>query len=140
MLSLVVLALMRRAYRDATRGRFGLIAALAADDVTFVFPGSSSFSGTFEGKQELLAWLRRFAGLGPEIDVLDATAAGPPWNMRVTVRLDDSIGDDYRNRVLELLHLRWGRLQRLEVFLDTELLSAWEARHPELAAGRAAGR
>jgi ketosteroid isomerase-like protein len=135
MLSLVTLTLMRRVYRDATRGRFGLIAALAADDVVFVFPGSTSFSGTFHGKQQLLEWLSRFATLAPRIEVLDAAVAGPPWNMRVTVRLDDSIGPDYHNRVMELLHMRWGRLRRLEVFLDTELLTAWETRHPELVTG-----
>jgi ketosteroid isomerase-like protein len=125
---------MRRVYGDITRGKFGLVAALAAEDMTFLFPGDTSFGGTFHGKAELLAWLHRFASLHPQIDVLDVAASGPPWNMRVVVRFDDAIGDDYRNNVIEMLWIRWGKLRRLEVFLDTERISAWERRHPELTA------
>lgn len=133
MLSLVLRALMRRVYRDITAGDFRLVRRMTADDVIFVFPGSSSFGGTYQGKVEMLGWLERFASLHPRIDVLDVTASGPPSNMRVAVRFDDAIGDDYGNQVVEMFWIRWGKLRRLEVFLDTERISAWEARHPELA-------
>lgn len=134
MYSFLAHKLMRRVYRDIARGRLGLAATLAAHDVTFVFPGQSSFGGTFQGKEALLEWLRRFASLHPRIDVLDVAASGPPWNMRVVVRFDDAIGEDYRNNVLEMLWIRWGKLRRLEAFLDTERVTAWEQRHAELTA------
>jgi ketosteroid isomerase-like protein len=134
MMSIIFRAFMRRIYRDISAGRLGLVRRLTADDVTFVFPGTSSFGGTYHGKVELLAWLERFAALHPRIDVLDAAASGPPWNMRVAVRFDDAIGDDYHNNVLEMFWMRWGKLHRLEAFLDTTRITDWEARHPELVA------
>ena len=134
MMSLVVRPLMRRMYRDISAGDFRLARRMLANDVTFVFPGNSSFGGTYEGSDAMLAWLERFAALHPTIDVLDVTASGPPWNTRVAVRFDDAIGDDYRNQVVEMFWIRWGKLRRLEVFLDTERIIAWEGRHPELTA------
>lgn len=128
---------MRRIYGDITKGSLRFAEVLTADDVIFIFPGDSTFGGTFRGKAELIAWLRRFASLRPHIDVLDVTASGPPWNMRVAVRFDDAIGDDYRNQVVEMLWIRWGKLRRLEAFLDTARISAWEQRHPELTAASA---
>lgn len=133
MYSALASKLMRRIYRDITAGRLGLVRALAADDVTFVFPGTSSFGGTYHGRDEMLGWLTRFSSLHPRIDVLDVAASGPPWKMRVAVRFDDAIGDDYHNHVLEMLWIRWGRLRRLEAFLDTERITAWEERHPEVS-------
>jgi ketosteroid isomerase-like protein len=123
---------MLRVYRDICAGRLRLVGWLAAKDVVFVFPGTSSFGGTFRGKAELLAWLRRFGDLGPQIEVLDVVAGGPPWNLRIAVRLDDTIGEDYHNSVAEMLWIRWGRLHRLEVFLDTERVTAWEQHRPQL--------
>lgn len=133
MWSALVGRVLRRVYRDISSGRIGLVRLLAADDVTLTFPGASSFGGTYRGKAAVLAWLRRFADAGPRIDVLDVVAGGPPWNLRIAVRLDDTIGSDYSNNVAELLWLRWGRLRRLEVFLDTERVTAWESRRAPVA-------
>lgn len=135
MFSVLARWLLRRVYADLCAGRTRLIELTAADDVTLVFPGRSSFSGTFRGKPELLSWLRRFAQLGPSIDVVDVVAGGAPWNLRIAVRLDDAIGADYRNNVTELLWVRWGRLRRLEVFLDTQRLAAWDERPVAATAG-----
>jgi ketosteroid isomerase-like protein len=137
MYSFVIGKLMRRVYRDISAADFRLIRALAAEDVTFVFPGASSFGGTYEGKAALLSWLQRFAALQPKIQILDVVASGPPWNTRVGVRFNDTIGADYRNEVMEMLWVRWGKLRRLEAFLDTERISSWEGRHPELATSAA---
>ncbi len=51
----------------------------------------------------------------------------------MAVRFHDTIGTDYANAGVEWLDMRWGRVRQLEVFLDTERLSAWERRHPDLA-------
>lgn len=126
MYALLVTPLVRRMYRDVCAGQFRLVTRLAAPDVTFVFPGTSSFGGTRNGKADLIDWLRRFATFRPEIVVRDVVASGPPWNLRLAVRLDDTIGTDYHNQVAEMMWIRWGRLRRLEVFLDTERLSTWE--------------
>jgi ketosteroid isomerase-like protein len=134
MYSWLVGRVIRLGYQQALAGQPRLLMTLAADDIEFVFPGQNSFAGTFRGKEPLAAWLRRFASLRPDFHVLDVVVGGSPWNMRIGVRFSDAIGDDYRNQGMEYLRVRRGRLQQLQVFCDTETISAWEERHPELVA------
>ena len=60
---------------------------------------------------------------------------GPPWNARVAIRAHDFIavdaGDDYNNRVVAFLEIRWGRLIRWEDYEDTERLAAWDERRAD---------
>jgi ketosteroid isomerase-like protein len=126
--------MLRTGYAQAVAGQPRMLMALAADDVEFVFPGRNSFAGRLRGKAELVTWLARFASLRPDFRVHDVIVSGAPWNMRVAVRFSDAIGDDYRNEGVEYLRLRRGKLRSIEVFADTERISAWESRHPELAA------
>jgi ketosteroid isomerase-like protein len=124
--------MIRTGYAQAVAGRPRMLMALTADEVEFVFPGRNSFAGTVRGKAGLAAWLARFASMRPEFRVHDVVVSGAPWNMRVAVRFSDAIGDDYRNEGIEYLRLRRGKLFSIEVFLDTETISTWESRHPEL--------
>lgn len=128
---------LRAAYRGVVEGRLRLVGALAADDVEFDFPGTSSFAGRYRGKAELLGWLRRFGALQPQFTVHEVMVAGPPWSLRAAMRFTDAIGDDYHNTGMELLVIRWGRVRSVKVFLDTEVISAWESRHPEVGAAGA---
>jgi ketosteroid isomerase-like protein len=123
---------IRRGYAQAVAGQPKMLMTLAAEDVEFVFPGQNSFAGRLRGKDELASWMERFAAMSPEFDIQDVVVSGPPWNMRVAVRFRDAIGDDYRNEGVEYLRLQWGKVRKLEVFVDTERISAWESRHPEL--------
>lgn len=124
--------LIRKGYAEAVAGDPKLLLAMAADDVEFTFPGHNSFAGTLRGPAQLRAWMARFASLQPDFQVHDVIVSGPPWHLRVAVTFSDAIGGDYRNDGVEVLDVRWGRLRRLTVHLDTEQISAWEARHPEL--------
>jgi len=126
--------MIRRGYAQAVAGQPRMLKAVTADDVEFVFPGRNSFAGRLTGRADLMAWLARFASLRPDFRVHDVVVSGPPWNLRAAVRFSDAIGDDYRNEGVEYLRLRWGKLHRIEVFVDTERISAWESRHPELVA------
>jgi ketosteroid isomerase-like protein len=96
-----------------------------------IFPGRTSFSGTFRGREAVGAWLRRFVSLRPEYIVHDVLVAGPPWNMRVAYRMTDRIGSHYSNEAMVYLRFRWFRAVHERVFLDTELVSEWERDHPE---------
>jgi ketosteroid isomerase-like protein len=123
---------LRVAYRQVCAGRPRLIGLLAAADVEFSFPGDNSFAGTYRGKPELMAWLRRFGALQPDLTIHEVMASGPPWRIRVGFRFTDAIGNDYRNEGMELVHIRWGKVRRAQVFLNTEVIAAWEHRHPEV--------
>jgi ketosteroid isomerase-like protein len=138
MYSWIVGRLIRRAYREAVAGKTRLAMLLAGDDVRFTFPGNNSFAGTYVGKTEFAGWLSRFAALTPDLVVEDVVASGAPWDLRVGMRFVDSIGEDYRNEGMEYLRIRFGKLREVQVYLDTETIAAWEARHPELRAGSVA--
>ncbi len=122
----IVGAVVSAAYRQAVRGEPRLISMLSGDDVVFVFPGTSSFGGEYAGRAALLAWLQRFAALHPRFVVRDVVVSGAPWKLRVAVRFSDAIGPDYRNEGMELLAIRWFKVRRIEVFLDTAVLAAWD--------------
>src|SRR4051812_13047451 len=135
MVAWFVKRVLQVAYRQVCEGRPVLVGVLATSDVEFVFPGDNSFAGTYRGKAQLMAWLRRFGSLQPQFRVQEVTVGGWPRDMCVAMRFTDAIGDDYRNEGIELIRMTWGRVRRVQVFLDTERISAWERRHPEIAAG-----
>lgn len=128
-----VAQLVRYGYRRLVEGHPELLFRLAADDIHFQFPGISSFAADTWDKAALRRWMGRFISLSPEFTVLDVVVTGMPWNTRVAVRFSDAIGDFYRNDGVEYLRLRWGRVQEIRVFLDTEAVTAWETRYPEAA-------
>jgi hypothetical protein len=128
----LVARITRWAVLNLVRGGSDLPLRLMAENIRFTFPGTSSFAADTNTSGELTAWVSRFAALRPRYEILDVLVAGPPWNTRVAVRLRDQIGDDYSNEGMQYLKMRWGKMVTDEVFLDTERIVAWEARHPEL--------
>jgi SnoaL-like domain len=75
-------------------GDCDLVLKLMADDVRFIFPGTSSFATDVTGKAGVERWIRRFVAMHPSYEILDVMVSGPPWNTRVGVRMRDRIGDD----------------------------------------------
>jgi ketosteroid isomerase-like protein len=130
----IVARVTRWAILEGVNGRPEVAARMLANDVTFVFPGTSSFSAAIRGKRQVMAWLDRFAALRPEYNVLDVLVAGPPWNTRIAIRLSDRIGADYANEGMQYMRLRWGKIIAEEVFVDTEKVTELERRHPEILA------
>lgn len=110
-----------------------------AKDAVLVFPGNSSFGGEQRGKPAIAAWMRRFASLRPALTVEDAAAAGPPWNMRISMRFSDRIvapsGYVYENAGMEYIRVKWGLIREIHVHLDTEKVAALDA---QLAPGSGA--
>jgi ketosteroid isomerase-like protein len=129
---LILKAFARMAAKFA-EGDCELVLKLMADDVHFVFPGRSSFAADVTGKEGTERWLQRFVAMHPSYEILDVMVSGPPWNTRVGVRMRDRIGDDYSNEGMHYMVMRWGKVSYDRVFIDTEAVSAFEERHPELA-------
>ena len=115
---------------------------LDAPDVKLTFPGTSSWSGEFRGKDAVAEWLKRFAAVGIQIYPDQVVATGPPWRTTVCVRGRDYLRDAagnivYENRYVIWGRMAWGRLKEYEVYQDTQKAGALDeylARHrPELA-------
>lgn len=113
------------------------------NNVRFVFPGSNSWSGTFNGKHEHQRWLERLVRVGVKTEPDELAVSGFPWKMRVVIRgrswRDNSAGERiYENRFVIWAHLRWGKLRDYEVYEDTEKAQALddylEANEPALMA------
>jgi ketosteroid isomerase-like protein len=117
--------------------------ALDARDMSFVFPGRNSWSGSYHGRDEHRRWLERLVRVGVRTDVDELVAGGFPWDMTVCIRgkswWDNAAGERiYDNRYVIWAKLRWGRLKAYEVYEDTEKAQAFddylEANDPALLA------
>ena len=117
---------------------------LAAPDVYIAFPGDNSWSTMFRpahrdrhchpthrGLAEVRAFADRFVDEGVQFEIEDILVNGPPWITRIALRIhsykpgpDDT--DDYNNRAIALLEIRWGRLIAWEDYEDTERVAAWD--------------
>jgi ketosteroid isomerase-like protein len=131
MLSWLVAQYVRFNVRRLLRGDVDGLLRQFGRDAELIFPGRSSFSGTFHGREQIGAWLRRFVSLKPEYIVRSVLVSGPPWNMRVAYHVSDRIGAHYSNEAVVWLRLRWFRAVQQRVFLDTERVAEWEREHPE---------
>ena len=114
-----------------------------AADVELTFPGDSSWSGVFRGRQQIRTWLERFVRVGLHIAADEVVVQGFPWRQTLCIRGTDHLdapdgGRVYENRYVIWGHLEWGKLKDYEVYEDTQKANAldlWLAEHePELAA------
>jgi ketosteroid isomerase-like protein len=124
---------MRWAYGRINDGKPEPVLKLLHEDVVLTFPGTSRWSRTYRGKQELEAFMRELHSLGLKFEVHDVVAKGWPWNMTVAVVVSDQArGPDgdvtYSNRAVEIWKARWTKIVSGELFEDTEKASAWDAR------------
>lgn len=93
-------------------------------DVRLTFPGDNSWSGTFEGRQAVKAWLERLASVGLQTFPDEVVVKGFPWNTTVCVRGRDHLRSPtgelvYENRFVIWGRMVWGRLKEYEVYEDT---------------------
>lgn len=139
MLSWLVKQFVRFNVRRMLAGNVDALVAQFDRDAELIFPGRSSFSGRFSGREHIAAWLRRFVAMKPVYLVRDVVVSGPPWNMRVVYHVGDRIGAHYSNEAVVWLRLRWMRIVSQRVFLDTERVAEWERDHPEETASELIG-
>jgi ketosteroid isomerase-like protein len=141
-----VRALVRHGFAKMNAGDPSFLLRLAAPDVVLCFPGDNSWSQMFRpvdkgrhphethiGIDECKAFADRFVEHGVQFQIEDILVNGPPWKLRVAVRAHDFVvragggDDDYNNRAVAFLELRWGRLVRWEDYEDCERVTAWDA-------------
>lgn len=102
---------------------------LYADDVRFVFPGESTFSGEVRGRQAMDRWLQRLVQAGLQNFAEQVLVSGPPWNMTLAMRGWDYVKAPdgrvvYENRYVLWGRMAWGRIKEYEAYEDTGKLEA----------------
>jgi ketosteroid isomerase-like protein len=125
---------VRSTFAAFSAGDVDAVLATFGPQAHFTFPGTNAWSLDTRDPAEISAWFRRFVEVGPSFTVKDVWVKGPPWNLRVAVRMSDEIGS-YRNEVAQYLHFVRGRLVRDQIYLDTQAVERFEV---ERRAGRAA--
>jgi ketosteroid isomerase-like protein len=124
-------ALLRR----RTRGVFERISRSdpailtnTSENVHHVFPGDHPLGGERHSKAAVAAWFERLYRLFPGHDftVKRVVSRGWPWSTWVAVqwvaRLTPRAGDPYENDGAHWLHVRWGKVDRIHAYLDTQLV------------------
>jgi ketosteroid isomerase-like protein len=129
MLSWLTKQLISRVMAATRAGNIKPTLMLDTPDVRFVFPGTNSWSGEFNGRDAHRKWLERLVRVGVKTDPDEVAVSGFPWNMTVCIRgrsyMDSRQGERvYDNRFVIWGKLRWGKLYDYEVYEDTEKATA----------------
>jgi len=141
-------ALMRHSVKRLNAGDASMLLKLASPDVVMAFPGDNSWSTMFRphqcgrrqhrthrGLEECRTFADRFTDHGVQFEIEDILVNGPPWNTRIGLRVRSFVPpvapgapDEYANRAMAMLDVRWGRLVAWEDYEDTERVAAWDRR------------
>ncbi|HUB35412.1 MAG TPA: nuclear transport factor 2 family protein [Solirubrobacteraceae bacterium] len=102
---------------------------LYAKDVHFVFPGESSWSADFRGKEELERWQQRFLDVGLQLEPHEILIGGPPWRTTVVLHFLDSLRAPngelvYENTGVIFCKAAWGKITFITVYEDTQKVAA----------------
>lgn len=136
---------IRHGISRLNKGDPAFLLRLAAPDAEIAFPGDNSWStmfrpveknrhrhATHRGIEECRAFANRYVQEGLQFEIEDILVNGGPWNTRVAVRAHDYLagpdGDEYNNRAIAFLQIRWGKLTSWEDYEDTERVTAWDRR------------
>jgi ketosteroid isomerase-like protein len=140
-----VRALVRHGIAKLNEGDPSFLLRLASPGAAMAFPGHNSWSAmyrpvekgraqhlTHRGIRELRGFADRFVQERLQFHIEDVLVNGPPWRTRVAVRAHDFRAgvdgtDDYNNRLVAFLEIRWGRLVSWEDYEDTERVAAFDA-------------
>lgn len=138
-------ALMRYSINKLNHGDYSMMLRMASPRFELAFPGDNSWASMFRpvepgrqrhvthrGLDEAKAFADRVVKEQINFTIEDILVNGPPWNTRIALRVHDFIsgdgaGDDYNNRAVLFLEVRWGRLVRWEDYEDTERVARWDA-------------
>ncbi|MFW2334495.1 nuclear transport factor 2 family protein [Ilumatobacter sp.] len=140
-----VRALLRSSIRRLNEGDLSMLLKLAHRDFELAFPGDNSWATMFRptergrqrfvthrGIREGTAFGKQFVDEGVQFEIEDILVNGPPWNLRVALRVHDFVPsadggpDEYNNRAVAFLEIRWGKLMSWEDYEDTERVAAWD--------------
>ena len=95
-------------------------------DIEHVMFGTHALSGERHQHHSVVSWYERLFRLLPDLhfDIDSVTVMGPPWRTTVAVQWRErSLGGSYVNQGVNLIKLRWGRVQVIRIYCDTQHLA-----------------
>ncbi len=118
-----------RSFEGLSAGDPSYALSLMRDDVVYTFAGAHALGGTREDKAAVTKWFDRLVRLLPgKFEILAVEVSGGPSDTRVYVRFRDTVspeyGQTYVNQGFQTLRLSWGKVVRVETFVDTAQVQA----------------
>lgn len=120
--------LVRNMFAELSKGNAEAFLGAMADNVRFTIIGTSKYSGTYNGKQEVINKL--LAPLGAQIEGgLAITpdnfiAEGDFVAMQSHGKATSKSGKPYNNTYCQIFRIANGKVQEMTEYLDTELVTA----------------
>ncbi len=117
--------ILRQGFDDMSRGNLEAVVDTWADDITFVFPGTTRLSGFYQGKEEVERCVWTLMQLMPDISIqVINTMDGPDmvaaeWIKRSTA----PDGTVFENRGITIAQFRDDKVVVMRDYLDTEKLA-----------------
>ena len=127
---------LRSIFAAISAGNFWPMIDTLADRFSYRFEGDSPIGGVRTSRASTQLWWERMYRLFPgfSIVVRDVAVAGWPWDMRIHTRLEFRMplegGKLYRNDVMQVMRMRWGKVDEVHTLEDTQRcvrLRQWRA-------------
>jgi uncharacterized protein len=119
--------IIRKMFAELAKGNAGAFMSAMADDIKFTIIGTTKYSGTFKGKQELAGKL-----LGPLGAELEGGLVITPENliadgdfvaMQARGKSLAKNGKRYDNTYCQIFRISDGKIREVTEYLDTELVT-----------------
>ncbi len=119
--------LIQTMFAELSKGNAEAFLGNMADNIRFTIIGTTKYSGTFNGKQELISKL-----LAPLTAQLEGGLTITPDNfiadgdyvaMQARGKSTTKTGKSYNNTYCQVFHLANGKVQEVTEYLDTELVT-----------------
>ncbi len=109
---------------------YGAVVALFGKRHEHSFPGDHPLGGTRRTLAATTRWYARLATVLPNVqfEILHIAVSGWPWRTTCAVEWTDhgttADGAPFANQGVHMVTLSWGRVVRLQIYCDTEVLAA----------------
>jgi ketosteroid isomerase-like protein len=119
---------LKRVFANLSRGNYEVAFTDLRPRFEHVFSGDHTFGGTRRTVASFRKWFVRLYEVFPDLQfrVKKVLVKGWPWNTIAVVEWEDWAttldGKGYTNEGVHVIHMRWGRVVSLKVYLDTQKL------------------
>jgi ketosteroid isomerase-like protein len=122
---------IRSLFAKANEGNWQAIIDSLSSDFTYRFIGDTPLGGTRHKISSMQEWFRRIYRLVPDAKLtpIEIVVQGMPWNTRIMTYVkfagtlpsrNGTKGAPYENEVMQLMHLKWGRIHSVLTLEDTQ--------------------
>jgi ketosteroid isomerase-like protein len=126
----IVKTRIRNLFAEANRGNFQAVIHSLAPAFTYRLIGDTPLGGTRTTRNSMKSWFERIYRLVPDAKLVpqQIVVEGSPWNTRIMTYVkfhgilparDGAPAGRYENEVMQLMHLRWGRITSVLTLEDT---------------------